>query len=274
MSASDAVRTHYVADDTLVAKVTALVDGMTPEQFEAANESGFDQFHIRGLAATRELAARAGIDRQTRVLDAGSGFGGPARYLARTYGCRVVGVDLTPAFVAIAKLFADRMGFEELITYEVGDLAALSYADAAFDVVWTQHVVMNVPDRDRVYAEFRRVLVPGGIVAFYDVVAGDSEAAPQYPVPWADSPAESFLLTKTQTLAAFERAGFTVRSWDDLTQEAIAWFAQTPPTAPSGLGLASLLGPRFGSMTANFARNLQDGNLRIALGIAELPNSA
>jgi sarcosine/dimethylglycine N-methyltransferase len=61
-----------------------------------------------GLEATKQLAQIAGLERGTTVLDAGSGLGGPSRYLASTYGCRVVGVDLSPSFVAVAQLLALR----------------------------------------------------------------------------------------------------------------------------------------------------------------------
>ena len=63
-------------------------------------------------------------------------------------------------------MFAERLHLGELVTYEVGDLAALSFADRTFDVVWTQHVVMNVPDRDRVYRGFARVLRTGERLRF------------------------------------------------------------------------------------------------------------
>jgi len=61
-----------------------------------------------GLAATEQLAQIAGIERGTTILDAGSGLGGPSRYLVSTYGCRVIGADLSPSFVAVAQVLAQR----------------------------------------------------------------------------------------------------------------------------------------------------------------------
>src|SRR6266568_3505896 len=95
------------------------------------------------------------------------------RNLAETRGCHVTGVDLAPSFVAVAKLLAERTGMAGLVSYQVGDLLALPFADARFDVVFTQHVVMNIPDRDQVYREIARVLKPGGRFGFYDVLAAD-----------------------------------------------------------------------------------------------------
>src|ERR1700745_3462776 len=108
----------------------------------------------------------AAIGRGATILDAGSGLGGPSRYLASTYGCRVICVDLTPSFVAVAQLLAQRTGLNTLVSYQIGDLSALPFPDSCFDAVWTQHVVMKIPDRERVYREFRRVLRPAASLPF------------------------------------------------------------------------------------------------------------
>jgi sarcosine/dimethylglycine N-methyltransferase len=114
-------------------------------------------------------------------------LGGPSRYLASNYGCHVTAVDLSPSFVTVAQLLARRTGLHALVCYQTGDLLALLFADSRFDVVWTQHVVMNIPDRERVYGEFRRVLKPGGKLAFYDVLATDAKPELHFPVPWSES---------------------------------------------------------------------------------------
>ncbi len=168
------VARHYAGSaetSALVRNVSDMLAALPPGRLAPAQLAALDQFHLRGMAATAELAQLAGIGPAMRVLDAGSGFGGPARDLAATYGCTVDAVDLTPAFVAVARLLTDRAELSDLVTLHVGDIAAMPFSDATFDVVWTQHAVMNVPDRGRAYAEFRRVLKPGGKVAFYDVIA-------------------------------------------------------------------------------------------------------
>jgi len=266
---AELTRQHYDAvedDQSLMAKVIQLLDAQIDGPVDVMQLAGLDQFHVRGLAATEELAKLVNIQREMKILDAGSGLGGPARYLAETYGCNVTGVDLTPSFVAVSKLLAERTGMSNLVSYKIGDLAALSFPDANFDVVWTQHVVMNIRDREQVYREFRRVLKPSGKLAFYDVFAADDKPEPLFPVPWAESSETSFLLTKAETIAAFERVDLTLSVWNDVTAAASAWIDQPKPPSPQGLSLATVMGPRFADMSANLVRNIREGRIRLVMG--------
>ncbi|HEY0780281.1 MAG TPA: class I SAM-dependent methyltransferase [Gemmatirosa sp.] len=262
------IRQHYDGGDPAeaVAEVARRLAALPNEALTAARLAALDQFHVRGLAATADLARIAGIEPQMTVLDAGSGLGGPARFLAESIGCRVIGVDLSPSFVAVAQLLAERTGVSDRVTFEIGDLAALRFADARFDVVWTQHVLMNVRDRTRIYGEFRRVLKPAGTLAFYDVVADDGGRNVVFPVPWATSATTSFLLTADETVAALTRAGFAVDSWRDVSADGIAAFARAGPPSSDDLSLANVMGPRFGEMATNVARNLREGRIRLVMG--------
>ena len=234
-----------------------------------ADLAPLDQFHSRGILATAELAKRAGIERASRVLDVGSGIGGPARYLAATYGCRVTGIDLSPSFVAAARALTVRTGLTDLVSFEVGDALRLPFADASFDCVTMHHVAMNIADRAALYSGIRRVLAPGGRFVTYDVVrvAGDLV----FPVPWARNESASFLLSADQTRSAIEASGLTIASWSDETEIALAWFEQvaSAPPPPGGLSLARLIGPEFASMSKNFADNLLQGRAAIVAVVAE-----
>src|ERR1700716_3677446 len=88
----DGVRDHYRSPGLTERLKTALI-GLGPEDQRLTPQQlgALDQFHTRGLAATAELATLAGITADMSVLDVGSGVGGPARFLAATYGCRVAG---------------------------------------------------------------------------------------------------------------------------------------------------------------------------------------
>jgi len=106
-------RQHYEKNETevsLLSKVTKILESLPDGSVDSSQLAGLDQFHVMGLAATEQLAQMAAIERGSEILDAGSGLGGPSRYLAGTYGCRVIGVDLSPSFVAVAQLLAQKAG--------------------------------------------------------------------------------------------------------------------------------------------------------------------
>jgi len=126
---------------------------------------------------------------------------------------------------------------------------------------------MNVRERERAYGEFRRVLRPGGKVAFYDVIASDDALEPYYPVPWSQTAATSFLMTKSATIAALEAAGFTCEVWHDVTAEPIAALGAVAAAPPQALSLAALMGPRFGEKVANLSRSLREGRVALAMGV-------
>lgn len=153
-----------------------------------------DQFHTRGILATADLAAAARLEPSSRVLDLGCGIGGPARYLASTFGCQVTGVDLSPGFIDAANYLTARCGLSGRANFQVADALHLPFEDASFDVAFLQHVAMNIFDRASLYAEVRRILAPGGRFATYDVVLRDGDVV--YPTPWARDASTSFLLTE------------------------------------------------------------------------------
>jgi ubiquinone/menaquinone biosynthesis C-methylase UbiE len=265
----DGVRDHYRASGLTERLKTALTafgpdeQRLTPQQLASV-----DQFHTRGLAATVELAKLAGITTDTAVLDVGSGVGGPARFLAATYGCQVTGIDLSEPFVDAARYLTKRTGQGERVSFETASALALPFDDSRFEVVLLQHVAMNISDRERLYREIRRVLKLGGRFATYDVVLKDGD--PHYPVPWARTPATSYLLTAAATREAIEASGFRTLAWQDDTEAAKAWIAQLRASGPlPSPNLGVVMGPDFAQLSTNLGRNLLEGRLGILTAVFE-----
>ena len=173
---------------------------------------GFDEFHSGGRMATDQLAALLALTPDDVVLDAGSGLGGASRYLADRFGCRVIGIDLTPEFVAVARHLDARTGLDRLVDARVGDLTALDLDDDSVDVAWMCHVSMNVPDKAGLLAELARVLRPGGRLGLFEIVAGPDGGALEFPVPWATEASGSHLVTADALRALLDGAGFPSRS--------------------------------------------------------------
>jgi len=265
----DSVRDHYRATGLTERLKTALTAfGPDEQQLTPQQLGALDQFHTRGLAATAELARLAGITTEMSVLDVGSGVGGPARFLAAAYGCRVTGIDLSEPFVDAARYLTERTGLSGQVSFHTGSALDLPCGGGRFDAVLLQHVAMNIADRPRLYLEIRRVLKSGGRFATFDVVSNGDE--PLYPLPWARTPATSFLLTAAETREAIEQSGFRTLTWQDDTEAAKSWFAQLrasgPPPAPN---LGVVMGPDFAVVAANLGRSLMEGRLGILTAVFE-----
>ena len=254
---------HYDSIGLAGRLLAALAEaGMTGRRLSPAELAPLDQFHTRGMAATEELAAAAGIAATDAVLDVGSGLGGPSRYLAATFGCTVTGIDLSEPFVEAVAMLSELTGLAGTVRYRCANALAMPFAGAGFDVAWSQHVAMNIADRPGLYAEIHRVLKPGGRFVVYDVVAGSGEPL-HYPVPWAANPDNSFLLRAESLRQVLEKQGFRVQAWTDRTADGIAWVRQQQArvTASGNLGLQLAMGPDFPQMAANPGRNLVEGRV-------------
>jgi sarcosine/dimethylglycine N-methyltransferase len=265
----DGVRDHYRATGLTERLKTALAAlGPEDQQLTPQQLAALDQFHTRGLAATAELGKLAGITAGTSVLDVGSGVGGPARFLAATYGCRVTGVDLSEPFVDAARYLTERTGQSGRVSFEIASALELPFDGGRFDVALLQHVAMNIDDRARLYREIRRVLKLGGRFATFDVVLNSGE--PHYPLPWARTPATSFLLTAAATREVIEPAGFRTLAWRDDTEAAKTWIAALrasgPPPSPN---LGVVMGPDFAELSANLGRNIMEGRIGILTAVFE-----
>lgn len=269
---NESVQAHYTRTGLGDLILTALeragkdLNRLTPEDL-----APIDEFHIRGRAATLELARAAKVDATKHVLDVGSGVGGTSRCLAREFGCRVTGIDLTEEYCSAAAMLTDRTGLSKLVDYRHGDATSLSFPDASFDIVWTEHAAMNIPDKPRLYKEMHRVLKPGGTLAIYDILAGPSGPV-LFPVPWARTPEASFLTTPDELRSLLETAGFEVEAWLDTTDAARAWFValaekiRQEDVAP--LGFHVLLGSDFPAMAQNQRRNLEEERIVLAQIVA------
>jgi SAM-dependent methyltransferase len=255
------VEQHYTSGGLAAAILAALgglgkdIDHLTPD-----DTAPVDEFHGGQRPATVRLAELVGLAGKERVLDVGAGLGGPARFLARRYGVRVSGIDLTAEFVAVARMLTQRTGLADRVDFRQGNALDLPFDSASFDIVWSQNAAMNIADRDRLYAQMRRVLVGGGRLALQEVAAGPG-GAPHFPVQWARKSAISFLFSPETTRAKLESAGFRVVVWRDTTEEALAAAAVRARRAvesPPPLGTHLILGPAWQAMARNSARNLEE----------------
>jgi SAM-dependent methyltransferase len=232
MSVTEAVISHYARADIAPRILAALAETAgpdTPVTPEAL--APLDHFHSRGVAATEALCRLLDPQPGEAVLDIGCGIGGPARWIAARTGCRVTGVDLTPDFVAAATALAAATGQSGTVRFLEGSALALPVPDAAFDRAYSQNVVMNIADKAAVYAEARRVLRPGGVLAL-------------------------------SNLTALDAAGFEILAFHDVSDDIVAFNQALRGSGRPRLGMGVLVGEAIVQRQRNSARGLAEGRLR------------
>jgi len=273
MTNARAVEDHYTRSSLGDTILSALREaGKDLEHLTPDDLAPVDEFHSGQRNATVRLAQLARVSGAEDVLDVGCGIGGPSRFLAKAFGCRVTGLDLTAEFVEVANMLAHRTELAGKVTYRQGDALDLPFPDASFDLVWSQNAAMNIADRDRLYAEMRRVLRPAGRLAIQDVAAGPG-GEPYYPTPWASDKSISFLFAPEVTREKLERAGFRVVAWHDPTPESLEQALARAKALETGslppLGLHILIGPNFPTVSRNMVRNLEESRITLINAVLE-----
>lgn len=258
-----AIADHWGSGDVYGLIVSALdkmskpLEGITIEDLAPV-----DHFHARGLPATVELADRLPIKAGQHILDIGCGLGGPARYIAKRFQCKVSGLDITEPFVEAANKLTALLRMEPTVKIELGDGQLLPYPDSHFDGAYTQHVTMNVADRPRFFAEAYRVLKPGAFFALTEHGLGP-KGDPHHPVPWSADGSGAYLLAPSETRAVLEKTGFEAIMVEDTGAKYAAGYRIAIEKAEKGalppFGIHILMGETALQKTRNTLRNIEEG---------------
>lgn len=269
------IEAHYTRGSLADAILSALrnsgkdLDHLTPDDLAPV-----DEFHSGGRNATVRLAELAQVKDTDSVLDVGCGIGGPSRFLAHRFGCRVTGIDLTAEFIEVARVLAVRTRLAEEVAYRHGNALDLPFPDRSFDLVWSQNAAMNIADRERLYAQMYRVLKPAGRLAIQEVAVGPG-GEPHYPTPWAKDKTMSFLFPPPVTRETLKKAGFRVIEWQDTTAESLQQARARANALQSGtlppLGIHILIGPEFPRVSTNTVRNLEEQRVELFNAVLERP---
>jgi len=204
----------------LVAAIESLTGGNLAALTQPQRDQ-LDQFHSGGPEAVDRLLPSLNLVPGMTVLDVGSGLGGPARQVARSSGCTVVGVDITQTYVDTATALTGAAGLHDQVSFICSDVATLEGND--FDAAYTMHVQMNVADKRRFFTEIARRLKPGaGFAAFEVCRTGAVEPTP--PLPWSLDGTDSHLATADGLRDTIASSGFETVEWVDETAWVLRWF--------------------------------------------------
>jgi len=164
--------THPISEKQVLDKLVQ--DGFDLSAVHQGILQDYDQDHFGGLAATDTLARLVNISRSTHILDVCCGLGGPARYLAYHYGSCVTGIDLNQSRVDGAVRLTEMVGLEEKVSFYRANAHSSALPSDEFDALIAQEAFCHIPDKPRLLTECVRLLKPGGLIAFTDILATTS----------------------------------------------------------------------------------------------------
>ncbi len=243
--------------------------GVSLDKVSRSDISGVDEFHVYGKVVSRELANNINLNGAT-VLDVGCGIGGPCRMLADEYNCKTTGIDLSHDYIETATKLSELVNLSNKTTFLQADATELPFENNTFNVVWTQHVQMNIKDKKKLYSEVNRVLKTGGYFLYYDVFKiCDKEIS--YPTPWADNSRQSFLFETLEMDIILKEIGFTEILSTNYTQKGIK--VLNPPAAKPikakvpKLGLKMLMGETTKLKLTNLLYHLKNNDLELISGV-------
>lgn len=263
------IENHYLSENLFEDILNRLTEmGKDLRNISREDIAPVDEFHVRGAAVSRELAESIDLSNKT-VLDVGCGLGGPCRMLAASYGCIATGIDLSSEFVRTANKLSELVGLGSKTKFVQGDATLLPFEGDSFDVVWTQHVQMNVPDKQKFYSEVSRVLKPGGYFLYYDIFK-NTDRRVAYPMPWASTEDHSFLFRNSDMEAILSDLGLQKISSSDQTRAGIDFFegmlAKLSEFGPPKIGLNVLMGETTKPKLLNLLEHLKNESLMLESG--------
>tara|TARA_B100001057_G_scaffold406071_1_gene419274 strand:+ start:813 stop:1637 length:825 start_codon:yes stop_codon:yes gene_type:complete len=264
------IQNHYLKEELYEDILSRLKEqGVDLNNVKRSDIAGVDEFHVRGAAVSKELAENLDLKGAT-VLDVGCGLGGPCRMLAEEYSCQVTGLDLSNEYVRTAKELSKLVKLDNKTSFIQGDATSLPFGDNTFDVIWTQHVQMNIPNKEKFYSEISRVLKSGGHFLYYDILKkGDGEV--NYPMPWASTSDISFLFKEKDMDNFLTQFALTKEQSNDQTQYGIdylnALFAKLKEFGPPKIGLNALMGETTKPKLINLLGHLKSGELELKSGV-------
>lgn len=230
------VRNHWINRDNYK-KLMATLErgGASVDDLDIDRLSPRDQMHAGLLDATKTFVDWIGLKPGSSVLDLGSGLGGSARFLASAYNAAVTAIDFCPELNEAAARITRHLGLEDMVEHLCMDVTApCDLKTGGFDLVWIQHVDMQVANKSELYACAARHLIQGGRVVWHDWLAGPGGPV-IWPLFWSADGEISFLADREEFTNLLDSAGLEITRLEPIPELTSSWFEK------SRLGLSNLI---------------------------------
>ncbi|WP_282607950.1 class I SAM-dependent methyltransferase [Pelagibius sp. Alg239-R121] len=266
MSDTKELTRHYSRSDLLGAIKRGLEAlGKKRETATLDDLALVDEFHVGGRQASIELLDQMDVSADQFVLDIGCGLGGPARFAADYYGCKVAGVDLTEDYVTAGRVLCNWVGLSDKVSLRQGSALNMPLVDGTFDAAYMMHVGMNIADKAALCSEVYRLLRPGARFGIYDVMrVGEGELT--FPVPWSSVPETSFVARPQEYKDALAAAGFKIVAERNRRDFALDFFEKQRVRLAASDGLPPLslhivMGENTGEKLQNLVTNIAENRV-------------
>lgn len=163
--------------------------------FDIETLNRFDQIHAGGISITKKIANLTDLKKGETILELGGGIGGVARFLAKNYDQYVYNLDLSFSYSLTGLKLSSLIKEDLKIFFINGDANHIPFKENTFDVVWLQHINMNIFDKKNLFKEIKRVIKNNGIIVFHEwFINNKNDNNLLYPLPWSDTPDYNFLI--------------------------------------------------------------------------------
>lgn len=185
----------------------------------------FDQYHYFGAEAVDQAIVALAIGADSRVLDVGSGLGGPARYIADQTDCRVTALELQADLDDVARSLTARCNLSGRVEHVCGDVMTADLGAGGYDAVVSWLALYHIADPIRLFARLGGALAPGGMIYVEDFFRHGDFTAHEQPVLAEVIYAQSLPL-RDEYIGYLEAAGFRDIRFDDMTAPWMAFVTE------------------------------------------------